>query len=566
MRGLRTWRGSSPKGAKRQGNAGGFYEGLGGTDLPTLRSEWNFADAVRVPLLGLPAEFAANPVCRMTSKISDPQQATTELRQEEVVLYLKMFEAAFDELHAAVVKQVNTPGQYVGPHHDYPVMSRLDSGFPSFHEVGFYRESGPRDYVGTLRVSGLVGLLAGIRRPELNLPRGVELASFLRSHEIGKRFDLARFVYNGRVSDGPVEELVGYAVERYLHLHGLSAPVEPKRRGSIIRPLMFGTISRSLDLTLVVPIAMTHFEMDHFPLTESTYIVRIPKRLQFGRARMSTLGSGAVKMVVGAATHAFVSKGWNIEVDDIHEVSNSLKQPSANVLDAVDSFFGALRVATGINTGYAQMLWVPKRWALEYFCDLTPVYGTTLRRYPDEYDNYGWVGPGATVTAEHLNEVRRIYQAVVGSQSEVVRLALSRLNGCLTRTDSADAILDGTIGLELLLGDDQNQSLSYKLRLRAAALAVLHADPAYPATEVASKVRQLYEARSAIVHGRRKKRTKRATEPFDLSNAKDRLIASDLLRFVLNVLLTNPDYQNPARIDEGLLLRGDEPLKRGERS
>jgi hypothetical protein len=303
---------------------------------------------------------------------------------------------------------------------------------------------------------------------------------------------------------------------------------------------------------------MTNFEMDHFPLTETTYIARMPKRLQLARARMSTLGSGAVRMVVGAATHAFVSKGWNLEVDNTDDVHGSLSRSSSNVLDATDSFFSALRVVTGISTGYAQILWVPRRWALEYFCDLPPVYGTTLRRYPSEYDNYGWVGPGATVTAEHLNEVRRIYRAIVSSQSEAIRLALSRLNGCLTRTDAADAILDGTIGLELLLGDDQNQSLSYKLRLRAAALAVLHADPAYSAADVASKVKRLYEARSAIVHGRRKKRSKKASEPTDTSNAKERLIASDLLRFVLNVLLTHPEYQDPAKIDEGLLLRGDE--------
>jgi hypothetical protein len=181
--------------------------------------------------------------------------------------------------------------------------------------------------------------------------------------------------------------------------------------------------------------------------------------------------------------------------------------------------------------------------------------------YPSEYDNYGWVGQGAAVTAEQLNEVRRIYRAVVSSQSEAIRLALNRLNGCLTRTDAADAILDGTIGLELLLGDDQNQSLSYKLRLRAAALALLHADPANPAAEVASKVKKLYEARSAIVHGRRKKRSKKASEPTDTGNANERLVASDLLRFVLNVLLTNPEYQDPAKIDEGLLLRGDEIVR-----
>jgi hypothetical protein len=154
--------------------------------------------------------------------------------------------------------------------------------------------------------------------------------------------------------------------------------------------------------------------------------------------------------------------------------------------------------------------------------------------------------------------MERVGLVAMVAESEAIRLALNRLNGRLTRTDAVDAIVDGTIGLELLLGDDQIQSLSYKLRLRAAALALLHADSAYPAVEVASKVKRLYDARSAIVHGQRKKRSKRASEPEDSRNAQERLIASDLLRFVLNVLLTNPEYQSPAKIDDGLLLRGDD--------
>jgi hypothetical protein len=220
-------------------------------------------------------------------------------------------------------------------------------------------------------------------------------------------------------------------------------------------------------------------------------------------------------------------------------------------------------ITSGCQCAFLQaiVVWVPKGWALDYFCDLTPVYGTTLRRYPDEYDNYGWTGAGATVTAEHLNEVRRIYRAVISSPSEAIRLALSRLNGCLTRADAADAILDGTIGLELLLGDDQKQSLAYKLWLRAAALTLLQTNPTYPTAEVASKVKRLYDARSAIVHGRRKKRSKKASEPMDTSNVEERQVASDLLRFVLNVLLTNPEYQDPVKIDEALLLRGDEASK-----
>lgn len=486
----------------------------------------------------------------MISSAPDPDPTTARRELEQ---YFELFIAAFDELHAATVRQVKTPGQFVGPHHDYPAMSSLDSGFPHFHDCGFYDSGSPRDYVGTVR-PGLGGLLSGLGRPSVELPKGVELASFLRSHAIGKRLG------TGMLSDIRIGNLVEDAVERYFHQNGLDAPIEAKRRDAIIWPLVLGTFARVLDLRLVVPIAMCHFEVDHFHLNATTYITRIPRKLQLARARMSTLGSGAEKLVVGAATHAFVSNGWSLEVDDIDSVRNSLGQLPPNVLDATDTFFGALRVATGLSTGYAQVLWVPRHWTLDYFCDLPPVYGTTVRRYPGEYDNYGWTRPGDVVTAVHLKEVRRIYQAAVSSTSEAVRLALKRLSGCLTRTDDADAILDGTIGLELLLGDDENQALSYKLRLRAAALAILQADPAHPPAEIANKVKRLYKARSVIVHGRRTKPSKKASQPTDTSKAEERLLASDLLRFVLNAVLTHPQYQEPTDIDAGLLLRGDKTI------
>jgi hypothetical protein len=486
-----------------------------------------------------------------------------KIEGEQLRTYLRMFAEAFDELHAAVVERARDPSAHIGPHRAYPTMSLSSSGFPIFHErSALYEDKAPKDYVGLVRPRGLMGLIPPTA--PLPLPKGVELASFLRDNEIGAKLKLQVPVYENTLSDWPVDNLVADAVERYVHLYGLNTPIDAKHRDNIIFPLVFGTIQPVHHLSLVVPIIVTHFEVDRFRLTENTYIAKIPKRLQLGRARIKSIGSGAVQLVAGAATHAFVSKGWQLSIDEIAEASQSLKQVTPNVLDDIDSFFGALRVVTGISTGYAQVLWVPRGWTLDYYCDLTPVYGTTIRRYPNEFDDYGWVNQSATVTTNRLNEIRRVYQAATNSQSEAIRLALNRLNACLTRSDAADAILDGTIGLELLLGDDDNQSLSYKLRLRAAALALLHADPAYPAAEVASKVKRIYEARSAIVHGRRKKRSKKASEPIDTSNASERLLASDLLRFMLNALLTHPKYLDPLKIDEGLLLRADQIVVQDE--
>jgi hypothetical protein len=102
-----------------------------------------------------------NPVsCCMISNTLDSEHLTAARKwREDLLRYLELFADAFDELHNAVIKQVDVPGQYIRPHHDYPVMSLLDSGFPSFHESGFHLDSAPRNYVSTMRPRGLLGIL-----------------------------------------------------------------------------------------------------------------------------------------------------------------------------------------------------------------------------------------------------------------------------------------------------------------------------------------------------------------------------------------------------------------------
>jgi hypothetical protein len=54
-----------------------------------------------------------------------------------------------------------------------------------------------------------------------------------------------------------------------------------------------------------------------------------------------------------------------------------------------------------------------------------------------------------------LEDVRRLYNLILGRREERVAIALKRLNSCMTRDDAVDAILDATIGLEVLLGDQK---------------------------------------------------------------------------------------------------------------
>lgn len=83
-------------------------------------------------------------------------------------------------------------------------------------------------------------------------------------------------------------------------------------------------------------------------------------------------------------------------------------------------------------------------------------------------------------------------------------VAIDRLNLARRRASPGDKAIDGAICLEALLGDEDHQELTYRLKLRAALLLE---------TELAERKRvrdtvgAFYSLRSAIVHGRvRKKR------------------------------------------------------------
>jgi len=469
-------------------------------------------------------------------------------KRADLIRFFELFQEAFDEQYGAVKKALKSQAVRTLTHHDYPRFTVLDSGFPAMFELGTYGDA-PKHFLASIGPRSLMGLLGGYIGEKTELPRLEALVAFLSESTFATHLGIKDKSYSWLMA-----MRVGDCVERYLHRYGTETPLIEGRRDKLIWPIVMGMVQRTLRMRLVVPIALTHFEVDRFRLTDSTYIFRLPKSMHLSRFAVDRLGAGVPKRVAHAATHAFVSNHWSLELETHDEARSGLSNISDNVLDAVDMFFGALRTAAGIATGYAQVLWAPNDWALDYYCDLPRFYGATIRRYPDDFDDYGWNESRDVVTREELVDVRRIYHALNATQNEAVTLAVKRLNSSLTRTDAADAVLDATIGMELLLGDDQNQSLSYKLRLRAGALAFLKTSERSPLS-VAKLVKDVYDARSSIVHGLRKKPSKKIKPSSDKRYEEERIKASELLRFVIDALLTHPRFLEPSKIDAELLLR-----------
>ncbi|MEO5805058.1 hypothetical protein [Devosia sp.] len=453
---------------------------------------------------------------------------------------------AFDELHSTVLRKV-AESTYISPLSDYPTMAFRDNGFPYFTKQGSF-QAARLNYVGTLRPSSIVAALLFKRDDELDLPQNDALESYVRESPFAHQFKVS-----GDFNGYRLARMIDGAVERYIQLHGLSERVKSKR-ATVLLPIFNAITYETYVLRLMVPIALTAFEFDHFRVNDSTYIARIPQGIQLARSMNRGVHSGATDGVLEAATHALVSCNWSIEPGGISELHYGLLYPGPAVLSTIDLFFASLRAATGADTGYAQIVMLPYRWATAFYADLPQVFGASIRKYPSAFDaDYYKIGL-STVSLADMLEVKRIYNLIVPMENDRISIALKRLNACMTREDAVDAILDACIGLEVLLGKGA-EAISHKIRMRAAALASLrpNSDP----NAVLRQVKAIYDFRSKVVHGdtSQKRKGKKLDGVESSQFAEQRKLATDMLRFIVDVMVEHPRFlDDPEAIDSELLL------------
>src|SRR5260370_42543411 len=124
---------------------------------------------------------------------------------------------------------------------------------------------------------------------------------------------------------------------------------------------------------------------------------------------------------------------------------------------------------------------------------------------------YGEIG--SEISTALMEKVRTLFAAVNSIQQTTggrrLELVIKRLNSCYMREEQEDAILDATIGLEILLSDGDTQEVTHKLALRLAALSTLVPGCEQQAATVFRNVKKaIYAFRSAVVPGNEKKASK----------------------------------------------------------
>ena len=426
----------------------------------------------------------------------------------------------------------------------WPEVSMRENGMPSISDQPLFGGNGPLKYSGVLepdwnddrrRAKG--------KFPADEFPAMAQLIGFVTGDPLISQ------AYMEPAHPDLLSIFIQLAVEEAANMHFLrfgEAFSTDRTRSSVLRKVLAGLTAKQLHLALVIPIAMVRFDFDRVRLAKDAILIRMSPGLQRARWTGKAWGANGHDSVLASATHAVVFTDRGMPNMPNLQLSQNLSRPDAHVTEVVDLFFAAFRLELGIDTGYAQELRLAKGWCAHDRLGDPEVFAVGARKYPAYFDDFGWTAENLPIVDRaSIGKVAGTWQALQGIKNKHFDLALRRFNTAMTRDDPADALLDATIAMEILLGDDDSQSISWKLRMRAAALVGIDEDRARM-EDMRKAILDTYSARSAIVHGSKK------SKQVDQHAAADNAIKA--LREIITHLVAHPRYMDPLTIDAELLL------------
>lgn len=316
--------------------------------------------------------------------------------------------------------------------------------------------------------------------------------------------------------------------------------------------------SPQLAVKYAVPILMVEFAVDCMHVLPGITLERLPESLQIRRHAKSETFDFATRSVKDAATHALFFHGHHIENVDFQSLACAGADPSNYPLRSVDNFMAAIRACTIAETGYWQLLTIVESRSSLLQGILDGVAVGDRPRYPAHFPYASWAQPPTVVSDAHLDAVVDCFHKLEESNRKDVQLAVRCLNRCYLRDDEDDAIIDAATGLEaLVLGTDGNKGeVTYKLRMRLAALSKLMEEPRWSPSQIFKVVGDFYRERSHIVHGTIKAgRTTHAPSAADPPcESVARTEGRHMLRAAVRAILNHPEIAKAGDIDE-LVLR-----------
>jgi hypothetical protein len=465
----------------------------------------------------------------------------------------------------AFVEKRKASGGHIANHRDWPSLSWAEDGMPCFS----FEDSGLPNYTGPF--DGFAEVLAATGEGKREIyewgkkPAFQALLDYVESEpQIHKHFfpksDAGEDSEKPNFFKNSVEGFIRSLIEGYVHRFGFT--FDRAKFLQVYLPRETFMVEDQLPIEIWVPILHLAFGFDEIELTPDVSIRRMPEDFQLARARLFRASKEISPAVVEAATHALILKDYTLPNQGYLNTLGSFLNPSNTILQIINTFFAAMRMLIEATTGYGQILVVPVGWADSYVASLPGMEGVTLRRYPPDIKG-GFDRTIPTLRPQLLGIVGNLFSKILKLQEDPtghrMQLAIRRLHNCFLREDEEDAILDATIGMELLLSDG-GLEITHKLALRMAALSSTIQDYRHAPAAVFEHVKCIYALRAAVAHGdQRKANEAREIKLEDGPKISTVKLATDYLAMAVRAIAQQPEYFTPHNIDRKLLLKFPPP-------
>lgn len=451
-----------------------------------------------------------------------------------------------------VLNDYLSKNRYVPTLHEHPTVKGTSrAGFPNVSYS--YISAGPPDYKSLFKPSRNENLGPTAATYD-ELPSWESASEYMRTHP------LLRSVFDWDLDDDDMAQQLGRMsrmgvieslLDRYVSLADL-ADWHVETFTSAYHKIEDWLLQDAHPVTVCVPIALTRFDAESLELMPGIMIERMDDGTTAARLRSRTDTISPVpRPILEAATHALKIEGVEWPRPSLGGFFARSDDPYPREL--IDTFFEALRVVTGIDTGYAQMFVLPDGWADRYVRDLPPcILGPVVRRYPHRFDDHGWnVEDRRVVSTEETVRVGEVLSQLLQAPRQL-RLAAARVSSAMLDRRIDDAVVDACIALEAMLGGGDRGETTHKIALRGAAIVSLARKP-LPPDIVFELIKQAYGYRSDIVHGRDPDKSKKRTWSDGEHTFSTSSVAVVLAREILQARLSNPEWADTQDIDRKLV-------------
>lgn len=470
---------------------------------------------------------------------------------------MSLLDEDFLSVVAAAVKEGNErineleeSGQKLKSYDNWVTVKYGDDGWPSFSRSTFFSK-GPVNYEACFAY-----VPNSFNGPILvdEIPAFVALFEYVRSHESVLR----KLVPSPAVTEDHDFVRIasgGLATEIICRLRYMNQAPSDEAIRTLLKELLLPYEEEMLSVDVIVPLVLAKFEegIDCVEVEEDLQLVRMDDDIQVCRVAGQHLPSSINEWVLEHATHAFIVSNQRVSVGHPWLRKSAYGDLS---LSRIEDAITSVRLLSGVETGYAQVVLRPRGWSDGWRGALPPlVQAIRVRRYPGRFDYHGWLEERPAITVAEVGQLPTFVSALSRAPSNM-RLAARRLSTAALREVPEDRILDACVGLEALAGDGSGE-LTYKLAMRISALLATDYDGnSFAPDAIYRLVKKVYAHRSAVAHGNAKSLEKTATVDLgDGTKVSTHLLAEMLLREALKRAIVNPAVANAEAMDQ-LLLKG----------